>query len=162
MFGVKFNPPQNIKTLRTLEQEMEQTRARYQEYLNTTSHNYMAQRGDVKIKDPHTMAGNAYYEIRESINPISDLAKKHNKEVTFEDARVLLKDDEFVSPVVENDFATKILVSVKDKITGDLQRKTVDKFEQPEIPFMKKISNVLGEMFSGKKGSNIDNELGLK
>lgn len=35
MFGVKFNPSKNTKPLRTIEREMEQTRARYQHYLKT-------------------------------------------------------------------------------------------------------------------------------
>ncbi len=35
MFGVKFNPVKNTKPLRTIEREMEQTRARYQHYLKT-------------------------------------------------------------------------------------------------------------------------------
>lgn len=43
-----------------VEKEVEATRARYNNYLKTTSTDYMAQRGDVKVKDPHTMAGNAY------------------------------------------------------------------------------------------------------
>ena len=152
-------PPKS--TIRTIDQEMQQTRARYQHYLETTSDKYMARRGDVVVKDPHTMAGNAYKELRDSIDLFSASAKKANKEVVFEDARVLLENDEFVSPVVENKFATKILVSVKDKTTGKTTSKTVDKFAEPEVPFMKKISNALGELFTGKKGENIDKDLGL-
>ncbi len=171
MFGIKFSPVKNTRPIKTIEREIESTRARYQHYLETTSDNYMAQRGDVKIKDPHTMAGNAYYEIREFINPISKLAKKYNKEVTFEDARILIRNDEFVSPVVENDLSTKILISAKDKSKNKADDSIfekfkngilVDKFDNPEIPFMKKISNALGELFTGKKNTNVDTELGIK
>ncbi len=35
MLGVKFNPTKNTKPFRTIEREMEQTRARYQHYLKT-------------------------------------------------------------------------------------------------------------------------------
>lgn len=35
MFGVKFNPTKNTKPLKTIEREVEQTRARYQHYLKT-------------------------------------------------------------------------------------------------------------------------------
>ncbi len=171
MFGIKLSTAKNTRPIRTIEREMEMTRARYQKYLDTTSDNYMAQRGDVKIKDPHTMAGNAYKEIREFIDPISKLAKKYNKEVVFEDARVLTRDDEFVSPAIENSFMTKVLVSVRDKSVNKKEDsvfakvkngKLIDKFEQPEIPFMKKISQALGELFTGKKDANFDAELGIK
>lgn len=160
MFKIKVGNAQK-STIRTIEQEMQQTRARYQHYLETTSDKYMARRGDVVVKDPHTMAGNAYKELRDSIDMFSASAKKANKEVVFEDARVLLENDEFVSPVVENKFATKILVSVKDKATGQTTSKMVDRFAEPEVPFIKKVSNALGELFTGKKGENIDKDLGL-
>ena len=171
MFGINLLPGKNARPIRTVDREMKVMRARYQKYLDTTSNNYMAQCGDVKIKDPHTMAGNAYKEIREFIDPISKLAKKYNKEVVFEDARVLIRDDEFVSPVTENSFMTKVLVLARDKSANKKEDsafekfkngKLVDKFEQPEIPFMKKISQALGELFTGKKGANFDAELGIK
>ena len=171
MFGIKFSPVKNTRPLRTIEREMEMTKARYQHYLDTTSDNYMAQRSNVKIKDPHTMAGNAYNEIKEYINPINQLAKKHNKEVTFEDAREFIRNVEFVSSAVENDLSTKILISAKDKSKNSAKESMfekfkngilVDKFDNPEIPFMKKISNALGEVLTGKKNSNVDAELGIK
>ena len=171
MFGIKLSTAKNTRPIRTIEREMEMTRARYQKYLDTRSDNYMAQRGDVKIKDPHTMAGNAYKEIREFIDPISKLAKKYNKEVVFEDARVLTRDDEFVSPVVENSLMTKVLVSAREKNSNTIEDsvfakvkngKLIDKFEQPEIPFMKKISQALGELLTGKKDTNFDAQLGVK
>lgn len=162
MFRLKIlKPMNNARPLRTIEKEMLETRTRYNEYLKTTSDKYMAQRGDVKIKDPHTMAGNAYQEIREFINPIAKFAKKNNKEITFEDARVLTKDCEDLSPSIEDKFAKNILISVKDKLTGKTTRTMVDKFEDPEIPFMKKISNAIGKLTSGKKEANIDKELGI-
>ena len=171
MFGIKLSTAKNTRPIRSIEREMEMTRARYQKYLETTSDNYMAQRSNVKIKDPHTMAGDAYKEIRNFIDPINKLAKKYNKEVVFEDARVLTRDDEFVSPAIENSFMTKVLVSVRDKSVNKKEDsvfekfkngKLVDKFEQPEIPFMKKISQALGELLTGKKDTNFDAQLGVK
>ncbi len=35
MFGIKFSPVKNTRPLRTIEREMEMTRARYQHYLKT-------------------------------------------------------------------------------------------------------------------------------
>ena len=35
MFGIKFNPVKNTRPIRTIEREMEETRARYQHYLKT-------------------------------------------------------------------------------------------------------------------------------
>ena len=150
------------RPIKTIEQEMQETRARYQHYLDTTTDNYMARRGDVIIKDPHTMAGGAYKELRDSIDMISLSAKKANKEVTFEDARALTRDCEDDNPSLENSLSHKILITVKDKLYHDIQRVLVDKFDNPEIPFMKKISNALGEIFTGNKGANIDSDLGLK
>ena len=94
----------------------------------------MAQRGDVIIKDPHTMAGNAYKEIRAHIDAISRVAKKENKSVTFEDARALTRNDEFVSPLTEESLGKKVLVTVVDKETGDVNSKLVDRFSQDDVP----------------------------
>ena len=148
--------------IKTIEQELQQTRARYQHYLDTTSDNYMAKRANVTIKDPHTMVDGAYKELRNSIDMIDISAKKANKEVTFEDARVLTRDCEDDMPSIERNLSTKILITVKDKLFPETQRTLVDKFENPEVPFMKKISNALGEIFTGKKDANIDSDLGLK
>ena len=159
MFPIRFSKIKATRPLRTIEREMEETRARYQKYLDTTSDNYMAQRGDVRIKDPHTMVGNAYKEIRTHIDAISRAAKKENKSVTFEDARALTRNDEFVSPLTEESLGKKVLVTVVDKETGDVNSKLVDRFSQDDVPFMKKISNALGELFTGKKHVNIDKDL---
>ena len=35
MFGIKFNPVKNTRPIKTIEREIEQTRARYQHYLKT-------------------------------------------------------------------------------------------------------------------------------
>lgn len=35
MFGIKFSPVKNTRPLRTIEREVEATRARYQHYLKT-------------------------------------------------------------------------------------------------------------------------------
>ena len=161
MFKINFSR-KAIRPIKTIEQEMQETRARYQHYLDTTSDNYMAKRANVTIKDPHTMVGGAYKELRESIDMIDISAKKANKEVTFEDARTLIRDCEDDMPSIENSLSHKVLITVKDKFFHDKQRVFVDKFDKPEIPFMKKISNALGEIFTGKKGANIDSDLGLK
>lgn len=161
MFKINFSR-NTIKPIKTIEQEMQETRARYQHYLDTTSNNYMAKRANVTIKDPHTMVDGAYKELRESIDMIDISAKKANKEVTFEDARTLIRDCEDDMPSIQDSLSHKVLITVKDKSLHDTQKTLVDKFEEPELPFMKKISNALGEIFTGKKGSNIDSELGLK
>lgn len=156
MFNIKcFRPVTNARPIRTIEKEMIETRARYNEYLKTTSDNYMAQRGDVKIKDPHTMVGNAYQEIREFIDPLAKFAKKNNKEIVFEDARVLTKDCEDVSPVIESEFGKNVLISVKDKLTGKINRSMVNKFEQSEEGFMPRIFSRLEELISHQNKSDI-------
>ena len=160
MFSIKFFKPQISRPLRTIEREMEEARAVYQNYLETTSDNYMAQRGDVKIKDPHTMS-DAYRKIREYIDSLSKVAKKENKAITFEDGRALAKDDESISPVIEEKLAKKVLITVIDKKTGAVQHKLVDKFVNGKIPLMKRVSNALGELFTGKNQANIDKDLGI-
>ena len=160
MFSIKFFKPQISRPLRTIEREMEEARAVYQNYLDTTTNNYMAQRGDVKIKDPHAMS-DAYRKIREYIDSLSKVAKKENKAITFEDGRALAKDDESISPVIEEKLAKKVLITVVDKNTGATQRTLVDKFVNGDVPLMKKVSNALGELFTGKKQANIDKDLGI-
>lgn len=147
-----------------IDEEVKASRERYNKYLdslNNSSSKY-AQMGDVKIKDRFTMAGNSYDELKPHINNISHFAKKENKEITFEDARALTRDCEYDSPAVENDFARKILVTVKDKASGKEKQGFIDYFEDSETPLIKKVSNKLGEMTTGEKGINIDDELGLK
>ncbi len=151
------------RPIKTIEQEMQETRARYQHYLNTTTNNYMAKRGDVTIKDPHTMPEGAYKELRDSIDVISLSAKAANKEVTFEDASVLTSGTNSAGSFGEY-LSGKILITVRDlknKLSPNPKMTIIDKSCNPEIPFMKKVSNALGEMFTGKKGANIDSELGL-
>lgn len=152
----------NARPLRTIEREMEETQARYKNYLETTSDSYSAQRGDVIVKNPHTMVADSYKTLRNSIDSISNYAKKENKAITFEDARVLIKDDEFVSPSTEDDFGSNVLITVKDKSTGKKRMTFVNYFRDPETPFMKKISNKIGELVSGKKDANIDRDLGIE
>ena len=100
MFGISFKPKSVVRPLRTIEREVEATRARYNEYLKNTSSDYTAQRSNVTIKDPHTTGG-AYQVLRGAINGINKVAQKANKKITFEDARVLTRNDEFASPYLE-------------------------------------------------------------
>jgi len=147
-----------------IDEEVKASRERYNNYLdslNNSSSKY-AQMGDVKIKDRFTMVAHSYDELKPHINDISHFAKKENKEISFEDARVLTRDCEDVSPTIENDFGSKILVTVKDKTSGKEQQGFIDYFEDPKTSLIKKVSNKLGEMVTGEKGSNIDSELGLK
>jgi len=155
MFHIKsFKPMTNTKPIHTIEKEMLETRARYNEYLKNTNNNYMAQRGDVKIKDPHTMVGNAYQEIREFIDPLAKFAKKNNKEIVFEDARALTRECEDVSPIIENEFAKNVLISVKDKSTGEINSTMVNKFEQPEEHFMAKVFSKIEKLISHQNNPN--------
>lgn len=135
MFRIRPNRIQ--KGIRTIEQEVAQTKARYARYLSETSNNFSAKRSNVEIKDPHTMAGDAYWDLREHINPINEIAKKTNKEIVFEDARVLIRDDEFSSANAENYLSSKILLTVKDKGNGVIKTSLIDRLQEQE--FMKKI-----------------------
>jgi len=150
------------KTEKPIDIETKNSNARYSKYLQTTGRNYTAQRGDVKITDPHSMVAHSYFELRDNINPISEYAKQNGKAITFEDGRTQFNDCESISPILENKYASKVKVIVKDKSTGNVSEDFVDYFENRETPFMKKISNTVGELVIGKKGSNIDKELGLK
>ena len=150
----------STRPIRTIEKEMEITKAKYENYLKTRTDNFIGKKANVTIKDPHTMAGDSYFKIRENINVIDKVANKHNKEVTFEDARVLTRDAESPSIPLENRLMNSILVTSKDKKTGIENTKIIDVFEnQDKEPLLKKISNALGELFTNKKGSNIDSEL---
>ena len=161
MFGISLRSKSVARPLRTIEREVEATRARYNEYLKNTSSDYTAQRSNVTIKDPHTTGG-AYQVLRGAINGINKVAQKANKKITFEDARVLTRNDEFASPSLEEKLSSKVLITVTDKEGGQVKEHLVDRFANNDVPFMKKISNALGEMFTGKKEANFDNELGLR
>ena len=67
MFKINLKPLKS--TIRTIDQEMNQTRARYAKYLEETSRDFVAKRSNVEIRDPHTMAGNSYWELRDKIHP---------------------------------------------------------------------------------------------
>lgn len=162
MFGISLKPKSVARPLRTIEREVEATRTRYNEYLKNTSSDYTAQRSNVTIKDPHTMPGGAYQLLRGAINGINKVAQKANKKITFEDARVLTRNDEFASPYLEEKLSSKVLITVTDKEGGQVKEHLVDRFANNDVPFMKKISNALGEMFTGNKDANLDNELGLR
>ena len=90
------------------------------------------------------MAGGAYNELKGYIDVLDLSAKKAGKAVTFEDARVLTQGMEDVTPYFENLLSSKILVTVKDKLFGDAPKRVlVDRFEKPEVPFMKKIFRIV-------------------
>ena len=63
MFGISFKPKSVVRPLRTIEREVEATRARYNEYLKNTSSDYTAQRSNVTIKDPHTTGGVYFHAL---------------------------------------------------------------------------------------------------
>ena len=114
MFRIK--PKNVLSPIRSIEQEMLQTRARYEKYLKETSDNFVAKRSNIEIQDPHTMVGNAYWELRNEIDTLNNAAKNANKKVLIQDARVLICDDEFASPATENMLSSKIVVNTRDKL----------------------------------------------
>jgi hypothetical protein len=124
--------------------------------------NYQKLNPTFVIKDKNTIVGNSYNILVKNSDKIKNLAKQEHKRIMFEDARVLTRDDEFDDPIIENSLMSKVMVTVKDLKTGKEQGKLVDYFEDSEkTPFMKKISNALGELITGKSDTNFDNELGL-
>ena len=150
----------STRPIKTIEREMEITKAKYDKYLKTRTDNFIGKKSNVTIKDPHTMAGDSYFKIRENINEINKAAKMYNKEVTFEDARTLTKDMKSPSIALNNKLMNSILITSKDKTSGIENTKIIDVFEnQDKEPLLKKIINALGELFTNKKGSNIDSEL---
>ena len=168
MFGISLKPKSVARPLRTIEQEVKATRARYNEYLKTTKNNYIAQRGDVQIHQPHTMPGDSYNILKGSINDINKIAQKANKAIIFEDGRTIFK---LFSPAMQNvnnpigkrAFTNSIIVTVMNK-RGILNPKEVyiDASPRSKEPLLKQVSNVLGEMITGKKEANFDKELGLR
>ncbi len=139
----KIRPKAVKSTIRTIDQEMNQTRARYEKYLGETSRDFVAKRSNVEIRDPHTMAENSYWELRAQINPINDLAKKNNKDVKFEDARALIRDDEYASAAIENRLSSKILVTTIDKKTGVTDYTLIDRFKHTANEFLQKITDFI-------------------
>ena len=167
MFGISFQPKSAARPIRTISPEVKATGARYNEYLKTTKNNYIAQRGDVQIHHPHAMAGDAFNILKGALDVISKVAKKANKEVMFEDAKTLfptIMEGQYTSPEAKKDFSSKILVTVTNKQDRFLNPKAlfVDASPKSKEPLLKQVSNVLGEMITGQKGTNIDKELGLK
>ena len=167
MFGINFKPKSVAGPIRTISQEVKATGAKYNEYLKTTKNDYIAQRGDVQIYHPHAMAGDAYNTLKSALNILSKVAKKANKEVMFEDAKTLfptIMEGSYTSPEAKKDFSSKILVTVTNKGNRFLNPKAdfVDASPRAKEPLLKQVSNVLGEMITGQKGSNIDKELGLR
>lgn len=159
MFGINFKPKSAARPIRTISQEVKATGAKYNEYLKTTKNDYIAQRGDVQIYHPHAMAGDAYNTLKSALNILSKVAKKANKEVMFEDVKSL-----FPNPEAKKDFSSKILVTVTNKGNRFLNPKAefVDASPRSKEPLLKQVSNVLGEMITGKKEANFDKELGLR
>ena len=82
MFRIK--PKNVLSPIRSIEQEMLQTRARYEKYLKETSDNFVAKRSNIEIQDPHTMVGNAYWELRNEIDTLNNAAKNANKKVLIQ------------------------------------------------------------------------------
>jgi len=150
------------KKSKPIDTEIAATKAKHEAYINKTGISYKAQRGDVVITDPHSMVAGSFKQLRDNIDPISKYAKENNKAITFEDGRTQFADSEFPSISLENKYASKVRVIVKDKTTGETNDGFVDYFEDRKTPFMKKISNTVGELVTGKPGSNIDKELKLK
>lgn len=142
MFGIKLRI--SSTPIRSIDREIELTRARYEKYLVSSCDNFCAMRSNVQIKDPHTMAGNAYYELRDYINPLNDIAKNSDKYIKFEDARALIRDDEFASPVIENELAKQVLITAKDKVTGSEKTALVDRFK--ENNFIKKVFETVEQL----------------
>lgn len=167
MFGISFKAKSVARPLRTIEQEVKATRARYNEYLKTTKNDYVAQRGDVQIHHPHTMAGNGYNILKGSLNEISEIAKNAKKEVTFEDIKVVYKkgfEGPYLTPNQKKEASSKILISVTNKGNPLLKPKyqLVDTSQKQKFTLLKQVSNALGEMITGKKEANFDKELGIK
>ena len=141
MFKINLKPLKS--TIRTIDQEMNQTRARYAKYLEETSRDFVAKRSNVEIRDPHTMAGNSYWELRDKIDPINDLAKKAGKNVKFEDARALIRGDEFASATIENRLSSEILVTTLDKKTGITNYTLIDRLKYTADEFLVKIADFI-------------------
>ena len=142
MFRIK--PRISSTPVRSIDREIELARARYEKYLADSCDNFCAMRSNVQIKDPHTMAGNAYFVLREHINPLNELAKNSDKYIKIEDARALIRDDEFASPVIENELAKKVLITAKDKVTGSEKTALVDRFK--ENNFIKKVFETVEQL----------------
>lgn len=140
---LRIAPKSTTKSIRTIEQEMIETRARYAKYLKERTDNFVAKRSNVEIRDPHTMAGDSYWQLRDEINTINNVAKQANKEVRIEDARSLIRDDEFASPTTENILSSKILIRTRDKSNGLVNRELIDRFESTATDFLKKIIDVI-------------------
>ena len=167
MFNVKLAPKSASRPLRTMAQEVKATRAKYNEYLRTTTNEYVAQNGNVKIHHTPNMVGDTYNILKGSLNEINKAATKANKEVVFKDAKAEFKsvaNSPYLSPEVKKDFASKIYVEVTTKGNPLLNPKSawLDASPKQKVSLLKQVSNVLGEIFTGKKGANIDKELGLK
>ena len=144
MFRIK--PKNVLSPIRSIEQEMLQTRARYEKYLKETSDNFVAKRSNVEIQDPHTMVGNAYWELRNEIDTLNNAAKNANKKVLIQDARVLIRDDEFASPATENMLSSKIVVNTRDKSNMQVNdMKLIDRLELSASEFLKQIIDFINK-----------------
>ena len=143
MFRIK--PKTVASAIRTIEQEMAQTGARYEKYLRETTNDFAAKRSNVEIRDPHTMAGGSYWELRKEINTLNSAAKDSNKDVLFQDARVLMQDDEFVSPVTENVLSSQILVKTRDRLSGHTDMTLIDRFKMTASEFMKEVIDFINK-----------------
>ena len=147
----KITPKTMAKPIRSIEQEMQQTRERYMNYLKQRSDNFVAKRSNVEIRDPHTMAGDSYWELREEINTLNNAAKNADKHVKIEDARALIRDDEFASPTLENSLASQVLVSTKDSQTGLTDRALFNRFEVTASEFLQKVIDFINSPIKPKQ-----------
>ena len=75
---------------------------------------------------------------------MNELAKNSDKYIKIEDARALIRDDEFASPVIENELAKQVLITAKDKVTGSEKTALVDRFK--ENNFIKKVFETVEQL----------------
>ena len=138
--------------------------------LNLASKNDFAISKTVKVTDFNPDKNNATIAIRKAINSgatkvifdnpgfeylTEPITLKSNQEIIFEDARALTKDCEDVSPVIESEFGKNVLISVKDKLTGKINRSMVNKFEQSEEGFMPRVFSKIEELLLHQNKSDI-------
>ena len=78
----------------------------------------------VKIHDVNTY-GDSFNQMYNAREVMANYAKKKGISIDIYDAKKLLEDDEFVSPVIENKFSDKLNVIVTNLLNGKSESKIV-------------------------------------
>lgn len=96
----------------------------------------------VKIHDVNTY-GDSFNQMYNAKEVMANYAKNNGVSIDIYDAKKLLDDDEYVSPIIENDFSDKLNVIVTNLLNGKSKAKIVSANTDKTYPKIAEVPIVL-------------------